>query len=115
LKIAFQADADLDPDIGRGLRRREPSIDFQAAVGAIPDGTPDPQVLYIAAEANRVLVTGDLRTMTVHFREFVGQRESPGVPLVPSSRSIGAVIDGILMIWLTWSPDDLRNQIWWLP
>jgi hypothetical protein len=115
LKITFQADADLDPDIGRGLRRREPAIDFQGAAGVIPDGASDPRVLHIAAHAGRVLVTGDLRTMHVHFREFVAQRESPGVMLVPSSRSIGAAIEGLLIVWLTWSPDDLRNQVWWLP
>jgi len=115
LRITFQADADLDPDIGRGWRRREPAIDFQSAVGVIPDGTPDPRVLHIAADSGRVLVTGDLRTMQVHFKEFVAQRESPGVLLIPSSRSIGAAIDGLIVVWLTWSPDDLRNQLWWLP
>ena len=115
MKITFQADADLDPDIGRGLRRREPSIDFQGTPGVIPDGTSDPQVLRMAADSGRVLVTGDLATMQVHFREFVARRDSPGVLLVPSSRSIGAAIDGLLFVWLNWAPDDLRNQIWWLP
>jgi hypothetical protein len=115
LKIAFQADADLDPDIGMGLRRREPAIDFQGAAGVIPDGTPDPAVLRIAAEAGRVLVTGDLRTMQIHFRDFVAKEESPGVLKVPSSRSIGAVIEGLLFVWLNWTPDDLRNQMWRLP
>jgi len=64
----------------------------------IRDGTPDPRVLHIAADAGRVLVTGDLRTMRVHFREFVAPRESPGVPLIPSSRSIGVAIDGLLVV-----------------
>jgi hypothetical protein len=27
------------------------------------------------------------------------------------SRSIGAAIDGLIIVWLTWSPDDLRNLI----
>ena len=115
MKIAFQADADLDPAIGRGLRRREPSIDFQGAAGVIPDGTPDLQVLRIAADAGRLLVTGDLGTMTRHFRTLVKQRESPGVLLVPSTRSIGATIDGLLIVWLNWLPDVVRNQVWWLP
>ena len=53
--------------------------------------------------------------MYVHFKEFVAQRESPGVLLIPSSRSIGAAIDGLIIAWLTWSQDDLRNQVWWLP
>lgn len=115
MKIRFQADADIDPDIRKGLLRREPSVDFRPAAGTIPDGTLDPEVLRIAAEDDRVLVSGDLRTMSVHFRDFVATRESPGVLLIPSSRSIGAVIEGILFIWLNWTPEDLRNRISWLP
>ena len=53
LSLRFQADADLNPAIGRGLRRREPSLDFRSASGVIPDHTPDPEVLRIAAEARR--------------------------------------------------------------
>ena len=115
MRIAFQADADIDPDIGRGLRRREPAIDFQAAKGVILDGTPDPEVLRIAAVGGRVLVTADLRTMLVHFQQFVAEYDSPGVLLVPSSRSIAEIIEGLLLAWLTWSMEDLRNQMWWLP
>ena len=29
-------------------------------------------------------------------------------------RGTGAAIEGILMVWLTWAPDDLRNQVRWL-
>jgi hypothetical protein len=115
LGITFQADADLDPDIARGLRRREPSLDFRNAAGIIPDGTPDAEVLGVAADAGRVLVTRDVRTMRAHFQQFVAGRESPGVLLIPSSRSTGAAIEGILMVWLTWTPEDLRNQVRWLP
>jgi hypothetical protein len=115
LKINFQADADLDPDIRRGLLRREPAIDFRAAAGVIPDGSRDPVVLQVAADAGRVLVTGDLRTMRVHLKDFVAHHDSPGVVLIPSSRSIGAAIEGLLIVWLTWTPEDLRNQARWLP
>lgn len=115
MKIRFQADADIDPDIRKGLLRREPAIDFRAASGTIPDGTIDPEVLRIAAEDGRVLVSADLRTMSVHFREFVATHESPGVLLIPSSRSIGAAIEGLLFAWLNWTPDDLHNRVQWLP
>jgi hypothetical protein len=115
LRITFQADADLDPDIARGSRRREPSLDFRNAAGIIPDGTPDAKVLGVAADAGRVLVTRDVRTMRVHFQQFVAERESPGVLLIPSSPSTGAAIEGILTVWLTWTAEDLRNQIRWLP
>ena len=78
MTLRFQADADLNPAIGRGLRRREPSIDFRAAAGVIPDGTPDPDVLRIAAEAGRVLVSRDIGTMPGHFADFIEQQESQG-------------------------------------
>jgi hypothetical protein len=97
------------------LRRREPSIDFRPAAGAIPDSTSDPEVLRLVAEAGRVLVSRDVATMPGHFALFVAGRESPGLLLVPSNRSIGSVIEALLTVWLNWSPEDLRNQARWLP
>ena len=57
MKIRFQADADLDPDVGRGLIRRETRIEWRPAEGFIPDATPDSEVLRLAAAAGRVLVS----------------------------------------------------------
>jgi predicted nuclease of predicted toxin-antitoxin system len=114
LNLRFQADADLNPKIGTGLLKREPAIDFRQANGVIPDGTPDPEVLQIAAAHGRILVSRDASTMPGHFERFVAEHESPGILLIPERRSIGAVIEGILSVWLTWSPEDLRNQMWWL-
>ena len=94
---------------------KEPSIDFRSAAGTIPDGTLDGEVLRIAADNDRVLVSGDLRTMSAHFQEFIATHKSPGVLPIPSSRSIGAAIQGILFVWLNWTPGDLRNRISWLP
>lgn len=93
MSFRFQADADLDPEIQRGLRRREPAIDFRAAAGVIPEGTPDPEVLRIAAEAGRVLISRDVTTMPDHFEKFVSSNSSPGLLLIPSRRSIRAVIE----------------------
>lgn len=115
MSFSFQADADLNPEIGRGLRRREPMIDFRGATGVIADGTSDPEVLQFAADAGRVLVSRDVSTMPDHFERFIAEHESPGVLLIPSRRSIGTVIEGLLIIWLTWTPEDLRNQVRWIP
>jgi len=109
LKIRFQADADIDPAIRRGALRREP------AAGVYPDGTSNPEVLRVAAEQGRVLVTGDLRTMSAHFHEYIAHHESQGVLLIPSSRSIGAAIEGLLFIWTNATPEDFRNRVQWLP
>jgi predicted nuclease of predicted toxin-antitoxin system len=115
VSLRFQADADLNPEIGRGLRRREPTIDFRGAIGVLPDGTSDPEVLQIAAQAGRVLVSRDVTTMPGHFERFVALHESPGVLLIPSRRSISEVIEGLLLVWLNWAEEDLHNQIRWLP
>ena len=115
MKIAFQADANLDPDIVRGLCRREPSIDFRDHVGVIADGMPDPAVLRLAADSSRVLVSSDVHTMLAQFRAFIAYAESPGLILVPSSRSIGSVIEGLLVVWVDWTPNSLKNQAMWLP
>lgn len=81
----------------------------------IADGTPDLEVLRIAADAGRVLVSKDVKTMPKHFSRFVLARESSGLLLVPSHRSIGSIIEGLLVVWLKWAPEDIRNQIRWLP
>jgi predicted nuclease of predicted toxin-antitoxin system len=115
LSLRFQADADLNPEIGLGLRRREPAIDFRAAAGVIADGTTDPEVLRIAADDGRVLVSRDISTMHGHFARFVQERDSPGVLLIPSNRSISEAIEGIMIVWLNWSAGEMRNLVRWLP
>ena len=110
MTLRFQADADLNPEIGLGLRRREASVDFRAAAGVIADGTPDPEVLRIAAGDGRVLVSRDITTMPRHFVQFVAGQESPGILLVPSRRPIGSVIERLLIVWSTWTAEDLQQS-----
>ena len=115
MSCRFQADADLNPAILRGLRRREPSIDFRAAAGVIVDGTDDSAVLRIAASDGRVLVSRDVATLPGHIAQFIQMEESPGILLVQSRRPIGSVIDGLLIVWMSWTEEDLRNKARWLP
>jgi Domain of unknown function (DUF5615) len=115
LKISFQADANVDPNIGLGLGRREPKANYRQAAGIIPDGMRDPEVLLLAASDGRVLVTNDLRTMPGHFANFIEVRESPGLLLIPPHTSIREAIEGLLTCWFCWSAEEMRNQIRWLP
>jgi len=66
----------------------------------IPDKTSDPEVLQIAAESGRVLVSRDVTTMPGHFRQFITETDSPGLLLVASQRSIESVIEALLAVWL---------------
>jgi hypothetical protein len=55
MKVRFQADADLNAEIVAGVLRREPSIDFQTADEANLRRFPDPEVLALAAQENRIV------------------------------------------------------------
>ena len=77
----FLADVNLDLRIVTGLKRIEPEIDFEAQAAALK-GVPGTEVLRIAAEQNRVLVSHDRRKMPNVFHSFVKERESPGLILI---------------------------------
>lgn len=114
MKVRFQADANLDPAIGLGLQRRDLSVDYRLASAVIPDGMLDPDVLGLAAEDGRVLVTNDLR-MPKHFADFIAVRDSPGLLLVPPRISVGETIESLFLCWLSWTAEEMRNQVRWLP
>ena len=55
MRVRFQADADLDGRIIRGLRRVAPGIDIRTSVDAGLAGLGDPEVLRIAADSGEFL------------------------------------------------------------
>lgn len=114
--IRFQADADLQQNIVRAVRRREPSINFATAAEGEIAGLPDSGVLEMAAREGRILVTHDLRTMPDHFRARLTEgRDCPGVLIVSQFEPIGPVVEALLLIWAASDPSDWRNQIRHLP
>src|SRR5438270_13920070 len=62
-----------------------------------------------------ILVSRDVGSMPGHFAEFIQVQESPGLLLVHSRRPIGSVIEGLLLVWMTWTEEDLRNRSRELP
>lgn len=61
-----------------------------------------------------MLVSGDVTTIPGHFAAFVATRPSPGVILIPSRVTVGEAIERLLVLWMSWSAEDIENQIWWL-
>ncbi|HEX4487190.1 MAG TPA: DUF5615 family PIN-like protein [Terriglobales bacterium] len=57
MKIRFQADADLNEDIVKGVLRREPGVDFKTATEAGLRRLSDLEVLTLAASEGRVVVS----------------------------------------------------------
>jgi Domain of unknown function (DUF5615) len=106
----------LNKAIVSGVLRREPSLDFLTAQSAGLRGMDDPEVLALAAEQQRVLVSHDVGTMPAHFRAFKNAgRQSAGVFLIAQSLDVGAAIDELLLVWLASEASEWENRLLWLP
>src|SRR5262245_60953910 len=100
MKIRYQADNDVDQRIIDAVTRLVPEIEFKTSPEAgFPSGTLDPDILRIAAEDNRVLISHELKTMPQHFGEFIKQSESPGVVII---RQEVAIRDAALWLQFFW-------------
>lgn len=84
--------------VAHAFRRGRTAEDIFRSFPAIPLGASDPEVLQIAAGAGRVLVSADVRTMPDHVADFTARGDSPGLVLIPSSRSYSSIMDGLLLI-----------------
>jgi Domain of unknown function (DUF5615) len=116
VKVRFLADADLNKAIVSGVLRREPSIDFLTAHAAGLRRMKDPEVLALAAEQQRVLVSHDVGTMPAHFRAFRNAgKQSAGVFLIPQALDMGIAIDELLLIWIASEAAEWENRLEWLP
>ena len=115
MKVRFLTDYDFNEEIVDGLLRRESSIDIKTGFDAGLQGIPDPDVLGTAADEGRVLVTHDQRTMPRHFAEFLSQRQSPGVFIIPQRIETAAAIDELLLIWSASDSNEWTNLILYLP
>jgi len=90
-------------------------MDFSSALQAELVGLPDPEVLAVAAQAGRILVTHDFRTMPIHFADFLQTTASPGVLLVPQRMPVSEAVDQLILIWAASDADEWLNRIWRLP
>lgn len=116
MKVRFLADADLNRAIVSGVLRREPSLDFLTAKAAGLRGMHDLDVLALAAQRQRVLVSHDVGTMPAHFQAFrnAGKRSS-GVFMIHQTLDVGTAIEELLLIWIASEASEWDNRLEWLP
>jgi hypothetical protein len=115
MRPRFQADADFNRKIILGLRRREAAMDFQDAHAGRVIGLPDIEVLSIAAEAGRILVSHDRSTMPAHFAQFSATRHSPGLIIVDQDLDIGRSIEELLLIWAATDIEEWQDTVGYVP
>ena len=115
MRPRFLADADFNQKIVLGLRRREPSVDILDAHKGGVVGVHDSDVLRIAAEFARILVSHDRKTMPAYFARFCSERSSPGIIIVSQDLGIGAAIEDLLLIWATTDAEEWAGNIGFVP
>ena len=115
MKIRFLADVNLSAAIVEGVLRLEASIDFQTHRIAGLDRKADPEVLRIAAELGRLLVTHDRNTMPAHFHHFILRQSSPGIIVVPQRMRVGVVAEDLLLMWAASDAEEWQNKVVYLP
>ncbi len=82
------SDADVHGGIIRGLRRRLPEIGLVRAQDALPEGTPDPDLLAWAAAEDRILITNDRNTIVgFAYQRVVAGEPMPGLIVTRGSSS----------------------------
>jgi hypothetical protein len=111
----FQADNDLDQRIVIATRRLDPAIDFQTAPAMGLHGRADPEVLALAAQQGRLLVTHDRRTMPGHFEAFIATQTSPGLIIVARTLPIGQAAAWLHLLWAASEAEEYINAIYSLP
>jgi hypothetical protein len=76
----------------------------------------DLDVLALAAERQRVLVSHDVGTMPAHFRALRNSgKHSAGVFLIPQGLDVGTAIDELVLIWLASEAPEWEDRLDWLP
>ncbi len=115
MNVRYQADADLNQAIVTGLLLRESTIDFQTAFAAGLEGVKDLDVLAIAAQQMRVLVSHDRKTMPSEFAEFITTNQSAEVIIVSRKIPMEVVIEELLLIWAVSGAEEWVDRIAKLP
>lgn len=102
--------------ITRGLLEKRPHLDVVRVQDVGLRKADDPTILEWAARHKRVLLTHDIKTMP----DFAYDRVRRGLPLpgvieVPESLPVGQAIEEILLLVECSRPEELENQVKWLP
>lgn len=114
-RVRFQADANFNALIIKGVLRRESRFDIQSAAAAGLAGVPDLEVLARSAQSGRILVSHDYHTMPGYFAAFLASgQHSPGV-LLHQTLPVAQAIEALLLVWGASDPEEWLDTLTYLP
>ena len=99
----------------KGVLRGEPRIDFRTATSAGLRGLSDLEVVTLAAQDGRVLVSHDRKTIPRAFAQFIGAKTSPGLFLVSQKTDLLVAIESILLAWTATDATEWVNRLVAIP
>ena len=103
-------------DILRALFRRDPAMDIVRVQDVGLSGVDDPALLAWAADAERVLLTHDVSTITAYaYDRAKNSRGMPGVFEVSRDVPIRVVVEDILLLNECSRPGEWEGQVRYLP
>jgi uncharacterized protein DUF5615 len=110
------SDENLNDNIVRALRLREPTLDIVRVRDVGLAGEDDPTILAWAAREERVVVTHDVSTMTryAYQRVAAGERMR-GVVEVAVGARLGLVLDDLLLFAMASSETEWEGQVLYVP
>jgi hypothetical protein len=109
-------DQDFDQDILRGLFRRVPGLDAVTAFEVDMSDAADPELLVWAAEAGRILLTHDRRTMPAAAAQLLNAgKDIAGVIVVSRGIPISIAIEQLEISVMCSEPDEWQNLVRHIP
>jgi len=105
-KIKFHLDESVSNAIALGLRRRGINVTTTSETGLI--GASDIEQIAFALSENRILITHDDDFVILHNSGII----HAGITYCDQKRrSIGEMINTLVLIWETLEPEDMKNQL----
>lgn len=116
MSFRLLADENLDLSIVVGLKRLMSDVDIVRVQELGLRGISDPELLEWAANEDRILITHDVNTVTAALNQRIKSGlSSPGVIIVRKLAPIGLSIRDLHVMLEASTPDDLRDQVSFIP
>jgi hypothetical protein len=118
VKLRFLIDENQPRWLAAAVRRREPAIDVVRPGDAAgpPLEVPDQDILQYAEYAQRLIITGDLRSMPGHIAGHrAAGRHHWGVGSIRPGTPRAWLVDEIVLLWQASEAEEWFDQEAWLP
>lgn len=114
--LRLLADQNFNNDIVRGVRIRNPAVDFVRVQDFDLSQAEDAEVLAWAAEYNYIVVTHDRATMPdFAYERILAELPMSGVFVINDRLSVRDAIDELLLIYECSAPSDWVGRVVHLP